>query len=54
MGDNHLAFGKGAAMSVAMQIIHHNHPELRYRRFVSVVPANVDDFRMKLRYHPCA
>jgi len=52
MGHNHLAFGKRAAMNVAMQIIHHNHPEFRYRRLVGGAPANVDDFRTEIRYHP--
>ncbi len=48
MGHNHLAFGKRAAMNVAMQIIHHNHPELRYRRSGAAAPENVEDSRLNL------
>ena len=35
---------QGAAMNVAMQIIHHNHPEFRCR-FVLPKPENIDDYR---------
>lgn len=41
-------------MSVVMQIIHHNHPELRYRQFACIPPVNVDDYHMNLRTKPFA
>jgi len=54
MGNNCIAFGKGAAMNVAMQIIHHNHPEFRYRRFLLTNPENVGDYRLIFSAKPFA
>lgn len=54
MRNNRIAFGKGAAMNVAMQIIHHNHPEFRCRRFVLPKPENIDDYRMIFSAKPFA
>jgi hypothetical protein len=54
MAKNRIAFGKAAAMNVAMQIIHHNHPEFRYRQFVLPRPANVDDYRVIFPAQPFA
>jgi hypothetical protein len=48
IGAAHLGSGKAAAMRVAMQIIHHKHPEFRYGPWTCIMPANVDDFGMIL------
>ena len=54
LGHDQTLLGKAAAMSVAMQNIHHNHPDFRYRFFSCATPENVDDYRSIFRGNPFA